>query len=151
MRGKLGEQLFTGKWRFTAISIDKLDSYKAKYDDSHQTYTPRNNQETLFVVNCRIKNAQKEPMEMVFTYHRCGNTSLTDSQEHSYAPMDFDAHDETGPYGGPKMLPGSAAEFSVIFSVPIGTMPKDLVFTIISGKDLADNKPLPDLRISLMP
>jgi hypothetical protein len=149
LRGKIGDQLFTGKWRFTANSIDQMDSYTTKYAGSQETISPRNAQETLFVLNCRIKNGQKEPMEMVFTQNKCGNTALTDDQEHSFAPISYDAHNETGPYGGPKMLPGSAAEFAVIFSAPKGTKPKDVIFTIISGKDLQDSKPGVDLRISL--
>lgn len=149
LQGKLGETIFTGKWRFTAISIEQMDSYAAKHGDP-TTYTPKSPSETLFVVQCRIKNAQKDTKEMVFTVHQKGSTALTDDMEHSFAPIDFDAHDETGPYGGPKMLPGSAAEFAVIFSAPKGTMPKDLVFSIISGDDLHTNgKPGIDLRISL--
>lgn len=152
LRGKLGDQIFTGKWRFTPVSLDQRDSYTTKYDVSRETINPRNNGETLFILSCRIKNGQKETMEMVFTQRKCGHTALTDDQEHSYAPIAYDAHNETGPYGGPKMLPGSASEFAIIFSVPIGTNPKDILFTIISGKDLGEEKPDKlgtDLRVSV--
>ena len=151
LRGKIGDQLFTGMWRFTPISLEQMDSYTTKFDGERTKITPRNDGETLFVLSCRIKNGQKEPREMVFTQRKCGNTALADDQEHSYAPIAYDAHNETGPYGGPKMLPGSAAEFAVIFSAPKGTQPKDIIFTIISDKDLHEEKPGKlgtDLRIS---
>lgn len=152
LKGKLGDTIFTGKWKFTVVSIEQMDSYKTKYEDSQESYTPRTDQETLYVVNCRIKNAQTEVMEMVMSQRHCGKTAIADNMEHSFAPMAYDAHNETGPFGGPKMLPGSAAEFSVIFSAPKGTVPNDLLFTIVSGKDLSEEKPGKlgtDLRISL--
>lgn len=152
LRGKIGDTLFTGRWRFTPVSLEQMDSYTTKYDGERSKITPRNDGETLFVLNCRIKNGEKEVREMVFTQRTCGKTALADDQAHSYAPMAYDAHNETGPYGGPKMLPGSAAEFAVIFSVPKGTQPKDILFTIISDRDLHEEKPGKlgtDLRISV--
>lgn len=154
LHGKLGDQLFTGRWRFTPISLDQMDSYTNRYEGDGAMVTPRNAGETLFVLSCRIKNGMKDSAEMVFTQRTCGHTALTDDQEHSYAPYAYDAHNETGPYGGPKMLPGSAAEFAVIFSVPKGTNPKDVIFTIISDVDLHEEKPGKlgtDVRISVKP
>jgi len=152
LRGKLGDQFQTTMWRFTPVSLNEMDTYTTKFNGDMETINPRSKGETLFVMNCRIKNGQNEVREMVFTQRKCGNTALADTQEHSYAPMAYDAHNETGPYGGPKMLPGSAAEFAVIFSVPKGTQPKDILFAIISDKDLAEEKagkPLgTELRIS---
>ena len=148
LRGKIGEQLFTGKWRFTPISLEGIWIPTPQNTRVHRLQSsPRCNTETLFVLTCRVKNGQKKPMEMFLTSHHPLNTALTDDQEHSYAPLDYDAHNETGPYGGPVLLPGAAAEFAVIFSAPKGTTPKDVIFTIASGDDWG--KGGTDVRISV--
>jgi hypothetical protein len=149
LRGKIGDTLFTGKWKLMPLSLQQVDTYTTKYEGDQETYKPRNDGETLYVLTCRIKNAQTSPMEMVFTQRSCGNTALADDQEHSFGPFGFDAHNETGPYGGPKMLPGSAAEFAVIFSAPKGTVPKDVILSVISGDDLLHTGKGTDFRISV--
>jgi hypothetical protein len=153
LRGKIGDTLFTGKWKLMPLSFEQMDSYTTKYEGDQEKYAPRTDGETLFVLTCRLKNAQTTPVEMVMTTHSSGNTAFADQQEHSFAPIGFDAHNETGPYGGPKMLPGSASEFAVIFSAPKNTAAKDVILSIISGKDLSDAKqgvsPGIDFRISV--
>ncbi len=160
-RGKLGETLFTGKWKFTPVSLEQMDSYTNKFAGDNAVQTPRNAGETLFVLTCQLKNAQKEVVEVIFNSNINGlhgsatHTALADDQAHSYLTYAVDAHNETGAFGGPKMLPGSASEFAVIFSVPKGTVPKDVIFTILSGKDALEAKGGDvkgvDLRISVKP
>jgi hypothetical protein len=142
-----GPEIFTGKWRFWARSIQQMDSYPLKYRGEAGQMVPTNAGETLFVVDCRIKNATNVNQEMILTVHRAGHDALTDDQEHSFQPIDFDAHNENGPYGGPTLLPGAAGEFAVVFSAPKGTNPKDFVFSILSSP--ADTEKGTDLRISV--
>jgi hypothetical protein len=144
-QGKIGELIFTGKWRFMPVRLDQMDSYTEKYTGDGKTVTPRANGETLFVLSCHLKNGQKDSREMIMSCLHCGHTALTDDQEHGYPPCSYDVHNETGAYGGPRLLPGAAADFAVIFSAPKGTNPKDLIFTIMCGNDFPTGT---DVRIS---
>ena len=130
-----------------ARSVQKVDTYTLKYSTDHDKLTPRNAGESLFVVDCRIKNGTSDKQEMIFTVHSDGHSALTDDQEHSFQPMAFDAHNENGPYGGPTLLPGAAGEFAVIFSAPSDINLKDFIFTILAAP--ADTSKGTDLRISI--
>lgn len=141
------KEIFTGQWRFWPRTVQQGDSYTAQYSTDHEKITPRNAGETLVVIDCRIKNATQVKQEMIFTVHSDGVTSLTDDQEHAYAPIAFDARNENGPYGGPTLLPGSAGEFAVIFSVPQGTVPKNFIFSILASPANTDKGTT--LRISI--
>jgi len=145
--GKIGESIFTGKWRFQVNSVQQMNEYTEKYTGRSEKITPKSAADTLVVVDCRIKNGLKAKQELILTVNADGRTALTDDQEHSFEPYRFDAHNETGAYGGPVLLPGAAGEFALIFSVPQGATLKDLVFTILSGP--ADPVKGADLRISL--
>lgn len=142
-----GNEINTGKWRFWAKSVQQVTTYTEKYSTDHNTITPGNAGEVLFVIDCRIKNATTSNQEMIFTRHMDGHDALTDDQEHSFEPFDFDAYNQNGAYGGPTLLPGAAGEFALVFSVPQGTTPKDLVFTILASP--ADTGKGTDLRISI--
>jgi hypothetical protein len=106
-----------------------MDTYTQKYNSDHKNVTPREG-ETLYVVDCRIKNATKDSQAMIMTIHSDGHTSLTDDMEHAYEVYDYDARNENGAYGGPTLLPGSAGEFALIFSAPAGIKLKDVIYTI---------------------
>lgn len=160
-RGKMGETIFTGQFRFLVTGIDKVDSYTPKnIADVVVTPTAGN---SLFVVHCRIKNGTREKQELVFsTDDMFGNvdTALTDDQEHTYAPYNFeggkvdgyDVHiDETAPNGS-YVLPGAAIDFTIIFNAPSDTHPKDLIFSILkyAERDKAKTKSV-DVRVSVSP
>ncbi len=148
LTGTVGDkEIFTGKWRFWAKSVQQIDSYTLKYSADHDTIVPRVAGDTLVVVDCRIKNGQSTNQEMIMTTRQEGHDALTDDMEHSYQPIAFDAHNENGPYGGPTLLPGAAGEFAVIFSVPKGIKLKDFVFTVFAQP--GDNNKGTDLRISI--
>lgn len=142
-----GPEVFTGKWRFWARSIQQVDSYTAKYSSDHETFAPRNPGDTLYVVDCKIKNAQTKNQEMIMTQRQAGHTALTDDMEHSYQPLGYDAHNENGPYGGPTLLPGAAGEYAVVFSAPKGINLSSFVVTIFSQP--GDNDKGTDLRITI--
>jgi hypothetical protein len=149
LHGAIGDakEIFTGKWRFWARSIEKVDSYTLKYSTEHEKITPRNAGEVLYVIDCRIKNGTSEKQAMILRNNMGGHDALTDDMEHSFEPFAFDAHNENGAFGGPTLLPGAAGEFAVIFSAPAGTNPKDFVFTIQAAP--GDVGKGTDLRIAI--
>lgn len=149
---KIGELLFTGRWRFTPVSLEEADSYTEKYTGEGKTITPRNQGDTLLVLNIRLKNAQNDRVDIICGTGHAGNTALTDDKSHGYAPIAYDVRNETGAYGGPRLLPGAASEFAIIFSVPKGTTPQSVIVTITSNADVGlGGKGPQDIRIELKP
>jgi len=145
-RGALGQMVFTGKWRFEAVSVSHAASYESQYLPTHYTFAPSGSDE-LVIVQCKLKNAQTSTQKAILSSIHPHNIALTDDQAQSYAPLGFDkrsaALDE-----GPNMLPGSETDFSVIFSVPKGVKLKDLVFSLQVAYDDYPNGGT-DVRISL--
>lgn len=156
---KIGDELFTGQFRFQVTGIHEEHSYLTRYAQSHYTITPEQG-ETLYVVDCRLKNGTPTRQKMVLDHLGNGNTALTDDQEHAYAPISwhgnafdgFDVHyDETSPTGA-YILPGAALSFALVFSVPQGTHPKDLIYSILKYGDFkldAPKQKTVDVRVSL--
>jgi hypothetical protein len=130
--GKMGEEIFTGKWRFKVLGVERMK----KYVETMRVLSPRdyeaNPGEELVVVSCRVKNGTKQKDELVYSIDWEGTmNALTDMQEHSYQPIAFDVKEsETAPIGV-VFLPGAAVDFKMIFRVPEGTELKDLVFTAL--------------------
>lgn len=59
-----------------------------------------------------------------------GTTALTDDRQHGYFPLAYDSRNSD--YSSDKMLPGSAHDFIVIFSMPKDANLKDFI-KIIAG------------------
>jgi len=147
--GRLGSVIFTGKWRFSALSVDHTDSYDSQFLPSTQHFVPNGDNEELVVVHCRVKNAMNIAHTMFMSSVHPHNIALTDDNGQSYSPMAFDKR--TGSTDeSPSMLPGSQTEFAILFSVPKGTNLKDLVYSLqIAYEDYPDGGT--DVRISLNP
>ena len=158
LRGKVGDTLFDGKWRFQVLSIQTADSYvmktdmdtdyaayraTAEFDVTSKTFTPLSGN-TLYVVQCRARNAVKEN-QALYVYQPFTRTALTDNQGNSYPPIGYDM--QGARFQSKPLLPGSGLDFAVLFTVPEGTTLKDLVFTLrtIAG-GLTEGK---DVRVSL--
>jgi hypothetical protein len=148
--GKLGEEIFTGKYRFKVISMQQTDSYTDRFGQDKKT-TDAGPNETLLVLTCRVKNGTQQKDELCFTSGDWGaNTALADMDEHSYQAARFDVHrDEDFPPGA-YFLPGAAIDFAIVFKVPKETKPKDLVYSIVRYIERADKKST-DVRVSLTP
>jgi hypothetical protein len=154
--GNLGEEIFTGKWRFTALSVEHVQNYTPQYapKDAWRILEAKDGEE-LIVVKCRVKNGTAKKDELVFANWEDSNTALTDMDEQSYQPTTygFDLKaDESSPDGA-NLLPGAAVNFNLIFRVPAGTREKDLVFTAIRydmrGKLDQKKDPPQDIRVHL--
>ncbi|RYG30479.1 hypothetical protein EON81_24835 [bacterium] len=77
-----------------------------------------------------MKNGLKTADELLFDERWEGmNTALTAQDEANYRPRRYDVNEtHTVPISA-AFLPGSAIAFKIVFEVPKGTEPKDLVFT----------------------
>ncbi len=148
-QGKIGQVLFNGKWRFSVLSVDHTASYDSKFLPDKQTFAPAGDTEELVIVHCRMKNGQKDTQMAMLSPVHPHHTGLADDQGQSYAPMSYDKRGGSSDEG-PKLLPGAQTEFAILFSVPKGTVLKDLVFSIQNAyEDTPEGGT--DVRISLAP
>jgi hypothetical protein len=153
-RGKMGEEVFTGKWRFKVIGVERTKAYQETLRALNPERYEAKPGEELIVVSCRVKNGTKQKDELVYSTSWEGTmNALTDMNEHAYQPIAFDVKEsETAPLGV-IFLPGAAVDFKMIFRVPEGTEVKDLVFTALrySMRTSGDQKKEPPqhIRISL--
>jgi len=150
--GKVGDVIFTGRWRFTVTGVEEKDAYTQEYDGHKAKIEPKGDDFVLVVVRCRLKNATKEIQSvyligMVPGYQTLpyGRTSLTDQTEHGYTLYTHDAQTDEGVTS--KILPGAAQEFALIFNVPRNMKRKDLIFSITTPA--GPDKNGTDVRVSL--
>jgi hypothetical protein len=152
-QGKIGQELFTGKFRFQVVSVEEAgDRYAERYYQAQRTIRPGGAKEKLLVLNCRLKNGTTKTVSPVLTEREPGNTALADTEEHSYAPLDYDARQEinkTQSYAAAALLPGAATEFALVFSVPQGITPKALVFSIMMYPDDIGKNKFTNVRVVL--
>lgn len=154
MRGKIGDVLFDGKWRFQVLDVKTVDDYTMKnaatndYSVYHNTAEFNDNTlrpkpgNSLVMIQCRLKNGVKQNQSL-WRYNNDTHTALTDDQGQSYPPIAYDIP-SGGSFGSKDLLPGSAIDFAVLFTVPPGTHLKDLVFTLRTLSDKGD-----EVRVSL--
>ncbi|HEY0867719.1 MAG TPA: hypothetical protein VGE01_10085 [Fimbriimonas sp.] len=141
-KGRLGEELFTGKWRFLVRDVQRVDKYMLVHADSKFELSAEPGQD-LIVVNIRLKNGVQESVNMYF--NALGNTALTDMNEQVYTVY---GRDIAGGVAS-MMLPGSAKDFALVFAVPETARVKDLIYTIEPVD--ASKYGVLDVRISLNP
>ena len=155
--GKVGQTIFTGKFRFTVTGIETGTTYAEKYVASPATLTADDGQKYV-VVHCRIKNGTPTRQEIALStspYSGNDDTTLTDDQEQTYQPINYhdgefvgyDVHPEDTAPTGAWMLPGAAADFAVVFSVP-AAKPQAFIFGILKY-DRTKKAKQTDIRISL--
>ena len=159
LSGKVGDVLFDGKWRFQVLEVRNVDEYLIKastvqpasnawdlilWDGATQVMRPRPNRQ-LVLFRCRVTNGQKTKQNLwTATTDEGIHTALTDIEGGSHIPA---AYDYTGaPTQTKPMLPGEILTFSLLFSVPQGTTPKDLVFSLKNNNWQANPT---DVRVSL--
>jgi hypothetical protein len=161
LKGKVGDMLFTGQWRFQVIGFQQVDSYTlkvpsseqdyakwhsdAEYDDASHTFTPKQGL-TFVAIDCYAKNAQAKATEQLDFYSDDQKTALTDNESNSYPPIVCDMLSHGGWVTKP-LLPGSGEKITLLFAVSSGMTPKDLVVTL-KNSSLHKGK---EVRISLTP
>ncbi len=153
LRGKLGETLFDGKWRFTVQSVRNETSYSvetktttdyavtsAVAEQDGPKFTPKSGH-FLVVFRCEAKNAQTSPQQLWWSQSDV-RTALTDDRGQSYPPLITDIASPS--FQSKPILPGARLEFNLVFCVPHGTQVQDLVFTLRTILDKGS-----DVRIAL--
>lgn len=151
-QGKIGERLITPKWNFMVRDFRLADTYTEAFCQDKKTFTPKNTDETLLLVECTLENGLKKAQSPVLSERESGNTSLADAGGQSYPPLDFDARQLSGKfssYEASALLPGAKSNFVLVFSVPKSTVPKALVFTLLSYPDDVGRKQTTDVRVAL--
>jgi hypothetical protein len=160
LNGKIGDVLFDGHWRCQVLSLTPADTYTltvpsseqdfaryhdtAEMDNDTHTFTPKAGY-TFFAVKCHVKNGQKAT-EQLDGYLDDPKTALTDGQENSYPPIVYDMVSK-GAWMTRPLLPGSGEDLTLLFAVPTGTTPKDLVFTLKNWSEHIGR----NVRVSLAP
>ena len=161
-QGKLGEEVFTGQFKVSVLSVEEPTSYTTQYLSRSHKITPESPNQKLVVVHCRLKNGmttrQKLLMAVGGTYG-APDTALTDTNGQSYAPINWqgntfsgvDVHDDEQQPLGTLLLPGAATPVNLVFLVPKDTQPKDLIYcvTLYDQYAKAEKKKFVDVRISL--
>ncbi len=162
-QGKIGQEVFTGQYKFSVGSVEEVPSYATKYRTRQDIITTDNPSQKLVVVHCRIKNGTPVRQMLLMTVggkYGSPNTALTDTDEQSYKPMSWhgnesyggvDVHEDATAPAGTAIIPGAACNVNLIFLVPKDTKPKDLVFSITPYSEYSkgDQKKFTDVRISL--
>ncbi len=136
-RGKVGAELTDGRWRFQLLDFKQARSYTMKRttetdyamyhtaaEFDNNTLAPKSGN-TLLVFDCRIVNDLKQKQALL---HYDNNTAVLSDLGESHPPIAVDIRG--GGIQSDPLLPGSKLEFSVIFAVPQGTKPKELIFTL---------------------
>ena len=154
LKGQQGEELFSGKWRFTVTGVTRTKQWVRKYPDSHAGKDAEESEagNDLIVVSCRLKNGTPQRTEFAFPTGASSdwgmNTSLTDQGEGSYQPKTYDVTSDEGSPVGRYALPGAAIPFNIVFAVPAGTQVKDLVYSVVIYGERGQKKST-DFRVAL--
>ena len=85
------------------------------------------------VRNGLAKNGPNTTQQVDF-YSVQQNTAITDDQENAYTPIAFYMV-ATSPWTTWNLLPGSGEKITILFAVPKGTNPQDLVVTLKNWND----------------
>ncbi|RYX83363.1 hypothetical protein EON83_15185 [bacterium] len=148
--GNINEDLSSGLYGFKVLGVTRAESYDLKYPTIYQraeTVKAKDGQE-LVIVSCRLKNQTQKIISFPFSInYKPTNTSLTDLEAQSYAPLYYDAaFDAGGPFLR-KVLPAASLNVVLVFAVPKDTKIKDVVYGMISYDDWVYNKPAVDFRV----
>lgn len=151
--GSIGDSLSDGKWRFQVVNYQDVDSYTLQRDGGVDVRKLQRNADvqgktiqakpdySLIVVNCQVKNGQKQAQAFGSGYGR--NTALIDTKGVSYAPIGWD---QDGGMQATKPLPvGATDDIAAIFLVPFGTQVASATFTLGNVSDPAPH----DVHVSL--
>ncbi|MBS1716812.1 MAG: hypothetical protein JSS72_03670 [Armatimonadetes bacterium] len=147
--GKIGDDLFTGDWRFKVLSVQEAGQYNHVFGDAERV-EPKGPGNKLVIVRCQLRNGHRVPEDMHFTNSFASNShsALTDTDSHTYPIYDYDVH-YTHYKWAAEVLPGATIDFALVFEVPGSAKPRDLVYSIFRYDDRGDSKKTTDVRIAL--
>jgi hypothetical protein len=139
MNGKIGDKLTNGQWVLTVVKAFRTDNYVHQFDTDKSSADQAT--DDLVVVVVRMKNARQDSKGI--SLPGTGSTAVTDLDDHSYSKMTFGGMDDRAGY--PTLLPGSAVDFAMIFSVPKSEKLGDFVYQVYPS----DGPKPPTFRVSL--
>lgn len=145
LRGKVGDTLFTGFWRFQVTGIKTVEKYNRINSYYGETENSPNDNEQLLVVECIARNGQKETAALRILQDK---TQVSGTDQTAMAMTGCDMRVDGARTFSAGVLPGAAHKVVLLFSVPKDFTPKDLVVTI--GANL-DEKTERTLRIAVNP
>lgn len=138
--GKVGDVLSAGWCTVKVNKVIVTDKYQRQFVSGE--ITPYDDTKTLVVVVLQVKNAMKQAVYMdPFGFEE---TALVDNDGHAYQSvngLDCDISDR-----GPKLLPGSAFDFALVFYMPKTEKATELVY---SPNFMGEHVPKKSFRISL--
>ena len=121
LNGKIGDKMTNGQVIFSVVKVTRVARYERQFS-SGADESPDSDHD-LVVVVIRIKNAtQKSPWIAV---RGGGVTALTDKNEHAYKHIYDDSKGAT-----PTMLPGSAVDFALVYSMSKSEKIGDFIYQI---------------------
>lgn len=147
-RGKVGDVLFDGRWRFQVMGVTTAALYTEQYAPDPQPVEPAGTGDKLVIIRCEAKNGTPKNQGLGF-FPQYAHTALTDDQGNSYPPLDADIRSAPHLRGlvTTDLLPGAKTNFALVFSLPQNAGPRDLVFTLTNSV----GEPKSDVRVSLTP
>ena len=125
LNGKIGDRLTDGQLMISVVKAFRTDKYQTVFGDSRGV-TPDGGNDDVVVAVLRVKNMLKEKTVEIYPPHG-DSTALTDQDEHTYKSVYTDSHDTV-----PKMLPASACDFALCFSIPKSEKVGDLIFQVFT-------------------
>ncbi|MBI1756903.1 MAG: hypothetical protein HYR64_07340 [Fimbriimonas ginsengisoli] len=125
LNGKVGQTLSCGTYLFKVVEIVRVDKYQKRFSEGE--VGPEGGKDIVAVI-IHMKNATKQ--KVTLDPFGGSNTAITDQDEHSYGSYTGLACDV--PNRGIEMIPGSATDFALIYSVPKREKLKDLVYQTAS-------------------
>ena len=163
-QGKQGQEVFTGQFKFSVVSVQEARTYSTKYKAYPATIEAESASNKLIIVSCRIKNGMPTKQSLIVSVggkYGSPDTALTTQDEQSIPPINW--HGDSGMGGvdvgedlhapsGINLLPGAARTINLVFLVGKDIMPKDLIFCLTPYDEWTkDKKRFTDVRISLNP
>ena len=123
LNGGIGQTLSCGKFTLKVVSVYRGERYTKEFNTPGEV-TPMSTSEDVVAIKIRLKNAT--PKAVTMSPFGGDLTALTDEGEHAYKCFTGGAMDASD--RGPKLLPGSAYDFALTFSIPKSAALKDLVY-----------------------
>lgn len=139
LRGKLGQELFDGKWRFKVTDMREATSYTLQTRTATDygtinpvaeilgtTYKPKPGYK-LIIFRCVVKNGQRTAQQLWWFQVDVQTAIATESGE-SFPPILTDIAAEA--WQSKPILPGAKLEYNLVFCIPTDQRSTDLLVTL---------------------
>ncbi len=154
LRGKIGDLLFDGRWRFSVLSVKEVESYTMRTPDvtladedavsvqrDTMVVTPKRGY-GLILVDCHVVNGRK--MDSRLWVGSDVHNAIADTDGEAFRPVGYDF--AGAPVQTKFLIPGSKVDFPILFAIPVGKTLQDLVFTLVANGDFEHKA---DVRVNL--